>query len=185
MLSNEAPISVAGGLRRRSRRAPIRAASGRAARRRRCPSRSLMARSGCGIRPTTLRALIADAGDVVDRAIGVVDIANDDPIITLQLSQGLGVTRVVALEVVDRDAKDLTDLGRVRSAPSRRSRPVARPRHTGTSVPGSSATRPGSRPASVSTWKPLQMPITGPPSAANSATAPMTGEKRAMAPGRR
>ena len=28
---------------------------------------------------------------------------------------------------------------------------------------------PGSRPASVSTWKPLQMPTTGPPAAANSA----------------
>ena len=44
---------------------------------------------------------------------------------------------------------------------------------------------PGSRPASVSTWKPLQIPTTGPPSAAKSATASMTGENRAMAPGRR
>ena len=44
---------------------------------------------------------------------------------------------------------------------------------------------PGRRPASVSTWKPLQMPTTGPPSAANRATASITGEKRAMAPGRR
>ena len=44
---------------------------------------------------------------------------------------------------------------------------------------------PGSSPASVRTWKPLQMPMTGPPDAANSATACITGEKRAMAPGRR
>ena len=44
---------------------------------------------------------------------------------------------------------------------------------------------PGRRPASVRTWKPLQMPTTGPPAAANAATAPMTGEKRARAPGRR
>ena len=44
---------------------------------------------------------------------------------------------------------------------------------------------PGSRPASVSTWKPLQMPITGPPARAKSATASITGEKRASAPGRR
>jgi len=44
---------------------------------------------------------------------------------------------------------------------------------------------PGSSPASVNTWKPLQMPTTGPPSAANRATAPIIGEKRAMAPGRR
>ena len=44
---------------------------------------------------------------------------------------------------------------------------------------------PGSRPASVRTWKPLQMPITGPPARAKSCTASMTGEKRASAPGRR
>ncbi len=44
---------------------------------------------------------------------------------------------------------------------------------------------PGSRPASVSTWKPLQIPTTGPPAAANRPTASMIGEKRAMAPGRR
>jgi hypothetical protein len=44
---------------------------------------------------------------------------------------------------------------------------------------------PGRRPASVRTWKPLQMPTTGPPPSAKAVTAAMTGEKRAMAPGRR
>ena len=44
---------------------------------------------------------------------------------------------------------------------------------------------PGSRPASSSTWKPLQMPSTGPPAAAKRATSPMIGEKRAIAPLRR
>ena len=44
---------------------------------------------------------------------------------------------------------------------------------------------PGSNPASSSTWKPLQMPMTGPPAAANSVTRAMIGEKRAMAPHRR
>ena len=48
---------------------------------------------------------------------------------------------------------------------------------------GSSA--PGSRPASHSTWKPLQMPSTRPPSRANSMTDSITGEKRAIAPTRR
>ena len=48
---------------------------------------------------------------------------------------------------------------------------------------GSSA--PGSRPASHRTWKPLQIPSTGPPSRANAVTASMTGEKRAIAPTRR
>ena len=41
---------------------------------------------------------------------------------------------------------------------------------------------PGSKPASVSTWKPLQMPTTGPPAAANRATASITVENRAIAP---
>ena len=50
-------------------------------------------------------------------------------------------------------------------------------------VLGSSA--PGSRPASQSTWKPLQIPSTRPPSRANSTTDSMTGEKRAIAPTRR
>jgi hypothetical protein len=44
---------------------------------------------------------------------------------------------------------------------------------------------PGSSPASVRTWKPLQIPTTGPPAAAKAVTASITGEKRAMAPVRR
>ncbi len=48
---------------------------------------------------------------------------------------------------------------------------------------GSSA--PGSKPASHSTWKPLQMPSTGPPSRAKSITDSMIGAKRAIAPTRR
>ena len=57
-------------------------------------------------------------------------------------------------------------------------------RHTNRNpVFGNSA--PGSSPASHSTWNPLQIPNTGRASAANSATAPITGEKRAIAPARR
>ena len=44
---------------------------------------------------------------------------------------------------------------------------------------------PGSNRASVSTWKPLQMPITGTPRAAASFTACMIGERAAIAPERR
>jgi len=44
---------------------------------------------------------------------------------------------------------------------------------------------PGSISASSRTWNPLQMPSTGPPFFANSATAFITGLKRAMAPVRR
>ena len=48
---------------------------------------------------------------------------------------------------------------------------------------GSSA--PGSRPASHSTWNPLQMPSTSPPRAAKRSISPITGAKRAIAPTRR
>ena len=44
---------------------------------------------------------------------------------------------------------------------------------------------PGSSPASHRIWKPLQMPRTGPPAAANARTASITGANRAMAPVRR
>ena len=44
---------------------------------------------------------------------------------------------------------------------------------------------PGRSPVSVSTWKPLQMPSTGTPRPAASATARMIGERAAMAPERR
>ena len=44
---------------------------------------------------------------------------------------------------------------------------------------------PGRRPASIRIWKPLQMPITSPPSAAKSVMDCMMGLKRAMAPQRR
>ena len=44
---------------------------------------------------------------------------------------------------------------------------------------------PGSRPDSQRIWKPLQMPITSPPSRAKRTMLSMTGEKRASAPARR
>jgi hypothetical protein len=44
---------------------------------------------------------------------------------------------------------------------------------------------PGRRPASQRIWNPLQIPSTGPPSDANSATAAIAGAKRAIAPQRR
>ena len=44
---------------------------------------------------------------------------------------------------------------------------------------------PGSSPASHRIWNPLQIPSTGPPSAANDRIASMTGATRASAPQRR
>src|SRR5690349_20674883 len=39
--------------------------------------------------------LVAHAGDVVDRAVRVVDVAEHDAVAVLQLAQGLGAARVV------------------------------------------------------------------------------------------
>ena len=44
---------------------------------------------------------------------------------------------------------------------------------------------PGSSPASISTWKPLQTPSTWPPARAKPATARITGARAAIAPQRR
>jgi hypothetical protein len=44
---------------------------------------------------------------------------------------------------------------------------------------------PGSRPASVRIWKPLQTPSTATPRPAESATARITGDRAAIAPERR
>ncbi|GIU89640.1 MAG: hypothetical protein KatS3mg010_0739 [Acidimicrobiia bacterium] len=52
-------------------------------------------------------------------------------------------------------------------------------------IPALRCSAPGSRCASHSTWKPLQIPTHGSAGAACSATAAMTGEKRAIAPVRR
>ena len=127
---------------------------------------------------------VADAGDVVDRAVGVVDVAEHHPVLVPELGQRVGVAGVVALEVVDGNA----ELGPDRHAGGEDG--VGGSTRTATVVhrnrrPRFFCSAPGSRPASVSTWKPLQIPTTGPPSAANRPTASMTGENRAMAPGRR
>jgi hypothetical protein len=51
----------------------------------------------------------ADAGDVVGRTVGVVDVADHNTVLGAQLRERLGRAGVVALEVVDRDAEHRTD----------------------------------------------------------------------------
>ena len=134
--------------------------------------------------PDDVAGLVADAGDVVEAAVRVLHVADDDAVVGPELGQRLGVAHVVALEVVDRDAQHV--------AGARRAREHRRVRLDPSSTvwqrnvrPAFFCSAPGSSPASVSTWKPLQMPTTGPPAAANSATASITGENRAIAPVRR
>ena len=67
------------------------------------PSSGSEARSGWGIRPDDVPPLVADAGDVVDRSVGVVDVAEHHPVLVPEPGQRLGVADVVALEMVDRN----------------------------------------------------------------------------------
>ena len=54
--------------------------------------------------PDDVAALVADAGDVAQRAVGVVaEVADDDPPLPLQPVQRLGVGDVAALAVLQRD----------------------------------------------------------------------------------
>ena len=143
--------------------------------------------SGWGIRPNTLPALVAHAGDVAQRAVRVLarGVAQQHLAGGLEPVE-LGVGRVEAAgRVLDRDRQPLA---------GRRTRAVNGVSASTTSsstwrktnfseVLGSSA--PGSSPASHRTWKPLQIPSTSPPSRANSATSSITGANRAIAPARR
>ena len=157
------------------------------------PSAGSHARSGCGIMPTTLRALVADAGDGVQRPVRVrllVDlpsvrrVAEDDLPVRFEPFEHVGRREVVAFAVADRNAQHLAD---VRTARERRVGLLDADVHVLAAVlqPWLRSIAPGSRPDSSRTWKPLQMPSTGPPRSANACTSRMIGEKRAIAPVRR
>ena len=142
--------------------------------------------SGCGIRPTTLPAGVGDAGDVAQRAVGVLArrVAEGDLAERLDLVEHRLGRVVAAGGVLDRDREQLARRARARprrlGARDREPTCLQRKRRL---VFGSSA--PGSSPASHRTWKPLQMPSTGPPARAKRSTSSITGAKRAIAPTRR
>ena len=68
------------------------------------PSSGSLARSGWGMSPTTLPRSLAIPAMSSRRAVGVVDVAQHDTIVAAQALEGRVVARVVALEVVDREA---------------------------------------------------------------------------------
>ena len=135
--------------------------------------------------PDDVAALVADAGDVVEAAVRVVDVAHDDAVVGPQPLERRRVAHVVALEVIDRHAQVRAPARPGSSARCAVGLDPQLDRLAQELQPAFFCNAPGSRPASVSTWKPLQTPTTGPPAAANSRTASITGEKRAIAPVRR
>ena len=138
------------------------------------------------------------AGDRAQRAVRVgrvvrlagrrpvgPDVAEQDPPVALEGVERRRVGVVAALAVGDRHPQRtaLPDQARERRVEALRAR--SRPRGRRSAGPGCAGARRGRGPASARTWKPLQIPSTRPPSAANAATARITGLKRAMTPARR
>ena len=78
------------------------------------PSSGSTACSGCGIRPRTLPRLVAHAGDVADRAVAVLRVAQDDLARRLELAVQLVVGVPAALAVLDRDRQLLARLAAAR-----------------------------------------------------------------------
>jgi hypothetical protein len=129
---------------------------------------------------------VRDARDVARRTVRVLagGVAEHDATLSLELVEHGLVGDEAALAVLDRQHEALP--GRVPELKGVAVRSTRMP--TGRLTKRSRSLRssaPGSRRASHSTWNPLQIPSTGPPSAAKRATARMMGARCATAPQRR
>ena len=104
-----------------------------------------------------------DAGDVAQRAVGVVQVAEGDAVLRLQFVQRALIGEVAAFAVGDGKAQHLAPL---RGGSERRIRGFGAQPHLAADElqPRLRISAPGSRPASTRIWKPLQMPSTSPPS---------------------
>ena len=116
---------------------------------------------------------VDDSGDVRDRTVRVLarGVAQHDLAAGLEL-----VERALrrAYQHPRRASRGSRAPARRRSGTGSAPRPARRERRTSgrrTAARGSARRTPGRSPASQRIWKPLQMPSTGPPSAANRATA--------------
>ena len=57
--------------------------------------------------PDDVATVVADPGDVVEAAVGIVGVAHDDAVVGAQLVERRRIAHVVALEVIDRDPQPL------------------------------------------------------------------------------
>jgi len=137
--------------------------------------------------------LVADAGNAVERTVRIgvfggfapgIHIAPKDLVVRFKAGQCLFVRKVAAFAVGNRQAHELVWRIRLVNGES----VVAVFRKMCSQRNWSERLRisaPGNSPASQRIWKPLQMPSTSPPLAANPCTASITGLNLAMAPVRR
>ncbi len=75
------------------------------------PSRGSEARSGCGIRPMTLRLRAQNPGDIAQRSVGIVEIAEHDAVFGFELIEDAVIGEVAALPVSHGEAQDLARCG--------------------------------------------------------------------------
>ena len=129
------------------------------------PRRASDARSGCGMSPTTLRCSLQTPAMSSRLPFGLRTYRQHGAIVVAQATASSRRTHVVALEVVDRAGT--LGLGQ-RSRASDSSRPGSPPSSHRKVRPAFFWAR-RARSASTSTWKPLQMPTTGPPAATQAA----------------
>ena len=157
------------------------------------PSKSSQARSGCGIRPQHIALRVADAGNVVARAVWIcglgdaalsITVTNDNAIVAAQLVKSLIVADVVSLSMSDGDAPHRSLLHLIRK---RRIRSFDAHVDVFTNKMQIAIADQGARQKTrfAKNLKPLQMPSTNLPVAANFFTDSITGENRARAPARR
>ncbi len=128
---------------------------------------------------------VQNAGDVAHRAVGIIQIAERHAVFSLQFVERALVGHIAAFAVGDRQTQDLSRFGR--GGERRIHRFGAQPHFAADEfqVACCASARRATGPASTRIWKPLQMPSTRPPSAANLRTAVITGENLAIAPQRR
>ena len=101
---------------------------------------------------------VEDAGDVAQRAVRVVDIAEGDAVLGFEFVERALVGVVAALAVGDREVQDLAA---VEAAEVNGESVVSTRSGRGLQMnfrPALRTSAPGSRPASTRIWKPLQMP---------------------------
>jgi hypothetical protein len=134
--------------------------------------------------PEDVSGIVQDSRDPPGRPVDLIEIAECDAALTFEAVESRFVRLIIPVMVGDREDDRFPEsywavkrlwLFSTRSETGRQTKLRRALR----------ISAPGSSPASVRTWKPLQIPISGTPRLAASFTARMIGERAAIAPERR
>ncbi len=144
--------------------------------------------------PDDVAALVAEAGNAMDRSIGIgivrhcprrIAIAKHDLPVSIQSLDDIWRRKVVAFTMCDWNAQHLSGPTSSREGRVGFLDPNVHVLAVELEIRAFRSMAPGSSPASSRIWNPLHTPSTGPPWSANAVTAGMIGENLAIAPVRR